>query len=161
VSNKKPKRGGIYIERELFQSDAFLSLNKNAIKVLFAILDSRERESKGQARDKKGRKRKPKFINLNRLIVPYGTIEKKYQIPHGRIAPAFDELLAKGFLKIVYHGGRSKHDKNIYAWSNNFLLWTPKSGPFEVRPKREKHGYQGRATGARKSKGNVVSVRQK
>ena len=48
---KKFKRGGFYWERELYQSDAFLSLNKNAIKVLIAVLDSRKRESKDQAKD--------------------------------------------------------------------------------------------------------------
>ena len=155
---KKYKHGGFYWERELYQSDAFLSLNKNAIKVLIAILDSRQRESKDQAKDKKGRKRKPKFINLDRLIVPYGLIEKIYKVPHGRIPAAFDELLAKGFLKIVYHGGRSKHDTNIYAWSDNYLLWDLKAGPFEVRPKREKHGYQGKAMGARRAKNNIVNL---
>jgi hypothetical protein len=161
MSQKKYKPGGFYWERELYQSDAFLSLNKNAMKVLIAILDSRQRESKDQAKDKKGRQRKPKFINLDRLIVPYGLIEKIYHVPHGRIPPAFDELFAKGFLKIVYHGGRSKHDTNRYAWSDNYLLWTPNTAPFEVRPRREKHGYQGKATGARKGKAKVVNIRQR
>jgi hypothetical protein len=141
---KNYKGGGIFLERDLYQSDAFLSLNKNSIKILIAILDSRIRESKNQAKDKKGRPRKPKFINLDNLMIPYGTIEKKYMVPRGRIPAAIDELMAKGFLKLVHHGGAYKHDKSIYAWSNNYLLWTPSAGPFEVRPKREKHGYQGR-----------------
>jgi len=156
---KKYKHGGFYWERELYQSDAFLSLSKNAIKVLIAILDNRQRESKHQAKDNKGNKHKPKFVNLDRLIVPYGLLEKTYKIPRGRIPAAFDELLAKGFLKIVYHGGRSKHDTNIYAWSDNYRLWIPQAEPFEVRPKREKHGYQGRATGARRAKNSVVHIR--
>jgi hypothetical protein len=147
---KKYTPGGFHWERELYQSSAFLSLSKNAMKVLIAVLDSRQRESKGRAKDKNGRPRKPKFINLDRLIVPYGLLEKTYKIPRGRIPAAFDELLAKGFLKIKYHGGRSKHDTNKYAWSDNYLLWTLEAAAFEVRPKREKHGYQGRAVGARK-----------
>ena len=49
---KKIKHGGFYWERELYQSAAFLSLSKNAMKVLIAILDSRKRESKVQAKDK-------------------------------------------------------------------------------------------------------------
>jgi hypothetical protein len=156
---KKYKQGGFYWERELYQSDAFLSLGKNAMKVVIAVLDSRQRESKDKAKDKKGRPRRPRFTNLNRLIVPYGLIEKTYKVPRGRIPAAFDELLAKGFLKIAYHGGRSKHDTNRYSWSDNYLLWTPDAAPFEVRPKREKHGYQGRALGARKEKANVVNIR--
>ena len=67
IRKAKIKRGGIFIERELFQSDAFLSLGKNAMKVVIALLDNRQRESKTQARDKKGNPRKPKFINLNCL----------------------------------------------------------------------------------------------
>ena len=144
----KIKKGGIFIERELYQSDAFLSLGKNAIKVLFALLDNRQMEPQRKAKDKKGNKRKPKFINLNSLEIPYGTLEKVYKISRSNIPAAIDELLAKGFVKISYHGGAYKHDKSIYAWSDNYLLWTKHTAPFEVRPKREKHGYQGRRLGA-------------
>jgi len=149
---KKYKAGGFYWERELYQSEAFLSLGKNSIKVLIALMDNRQREKPSEAKDKKGRKRKPKFINLDRLEVPYGTLEKVYKINRSSIPSAFDELLAKGFIKISYHGGAYKHDKNRYALTDDFLLWTPNSAPFEARPKREKHGYQGRRIGATKSR---------
>lgn len=148
LMTKKQKSGGIYIPREIYQSNAFLSLGKNAIKALFALLDNRKQEPKGKAKDKKGAKRKPKFINLDSLVIPYGTLEKVYKISRGNIPSAIDELLAKGFIKISYHGGACKHDKSIYAWSDNYLLWTKHSAPFEVRPKRERHGYQGRKLGA-------------
>jgi len=148
MKGKKYKSGGIFIERELYQSDAFLSLGKNAIKVLFALLDNRDREPKGKAKDKKGNKRKLKFINLDRLEIPYGTLEKVYKISRSNIPTAIDELLAKGFIKISYHDRACKHDKSTYAWSNNYLLWTKYTKPFEVRPRRERHGYQGRRLGA-------------
>ena len=145
---KKNIKGGIFIERELYQSDAFLSLGKNAIKVLFAILDNRKREPTNKAKDKKGNKRKPRFINLDSLEIPYGTLEKVYKINRSNIPAAIDELLAKGFIKISYHGGACKHDKSTYAWSDNYLFWTKHTAPFEVRQKRERHGYQGRRLGA-------------
>jgi len=145
---KNQKTGGIFIERELFQSEAFLSLGKNSIKILFALLDNRQREPRKNARDKKNNKRKPKFTNLNSLEIPYGTLEKVYKISRGKIPPAIDELLSKGFIKISYHGGACKHDKSLYALSNNYLLWTKGTAPFEVRPRRERHGYQGRKLGA-------------
>jgi hypothetical protein len=148
----KYKTGGFYWERELYQSEAFLSLNKNAIKLLIALLDSRQREKPSKAKDKKGNKRKFRFINLDRLEMPYGTLEKVYKINRSSIPAAFDELLAKGFIKISYHGGACKHDKNKYAWSDEYLFWTPASAPFEVRTKREKHGYQGRRIGATRVK---------
>lgn len=143
---RKYKPGGIYIERDLYQSEAFLSLGKNAIKILFALLDNRIREP--AARDKKGSKRKPRFINLDRLVIPYGMLEKKYKISRSNIPAAIDELLAKGFIKISYHGGACKHDQSKYALSNNYSFWTPHTEPFEIRPKRERHGYQGRKLGA-------------
>lgn len=146
----KHKKGGIFIERELYQSDAFLSLGKNAYKVLFAILDNRKREPQGKATGKKGNKRKPRFINLDNLEIPYGTLEKVYKMNRSSIPAAIDELLAKGFIKISYHGGACKHDKSKYAWSENHLIWTPHTKPFEVRPKRERHGYQGRKIGVTK-----------
>ena len=147
---KKYKSGGIYWEREVYQSEAFLSLGKNSIKILIALLDNRQREHESQARTKKGNKRKPQFINLDRLEVPYGMLEKVYKINRSSIPKAIDDLLAKGFVKISYHGGCYKHDKNKYAWSDNFLLWKPGVEPFETRPKREKRGYQGRRLGATK-----------
>lgn len=142
--HKKYKPGGFYWERELYQSDAFLSLGKNSIKVLIALLDNRKRENPGTSRSKKGNKRKPQFINLDRLEIPYCALEKIYKINRSSIPRAIDELLAKGFIKISYHGGACKHDKSLYSWSNNFLLWNAGAKPFETRPKREKHGYQGR-----------------
>ena len=142
------KAGGFYWERELYQSDAFLSLGKNSIKVLIALLDNRERELPRNAKDKKGNKRKPRFINLDHLEIPYGVLEKTYKINRSSIPAAIDELLAKGFIKIVHSGGAYQHDKSIYAWSDNFLMWIPGMKPFSVRPKREKHGYQGRRIGA-------------
>jgi hypothetical protein len=101
---KKYKPGGFYWERQLYQSDAFLSLGKNGIKFLIALLDNRQREKPSEAKDRKGNKRKPKFINLDRLEIPYGTLEKVYNMNRSSIPSAIDDLLAKGFIKISYHG---------------------------------------------------------
>ena len=119
---KKYKAGGFYWERELYQSDAFLSLNKNAIKLLIALLDNRQRERPSEAKTRKGYKRKPKFVNLDCLEVPYGTLKKVYKVPERRIPDAIDELLAKGFIRITYRGGAMKHDKSKYALVNDYLL---------------------------------------
>ena len=147
---KKYKPGGFFVERELYQSEAFLSLGKNAIKALIALLDNRQRETQGQARTKKGNKRKPRFINLDRLEIPYNTLEKVYKINRSSIPGAIDQLLTKGFIKISHHGGACKHDKTRYAWSDNYLLWTQQTAPFETRAKRIRRGYQGRRLGVTK-----------
>ncbi len=109
-----------------------------------------------ESKDSKGNKRKPNFINLDCLEIPYGTLEKVYKINRSSIPGAIDELLEKGFIKISYHGGACKHDKSKYAWSDNYLLWRPETAPFEIRPKRARHGYQGRKIGATKESGTKV-----
>jgi hypothetical protein len=152
------KAGGFYWERELYQSEAFLSLNKNSMKVLIALLDSRQREKPSEARTKKGEKRKPKFVNLDCLEVPYGTLEKVYKIPVRRIPDAIDELLAKGFIRITYRGGAIKHDKSKYALVNDYLLWRPESAPFATRPKRERKGYQGRNLRKKNPEADVIEL---
>jgi hypothetical protein len=143
----KTQKGGIYFTRELYLSDAYLSLSKNGMKVLVAILDNRMRETQGKAKDKKGAKRKPKFINLDRLEIPYKTLEKKFKIPCGSIPRAIDDVLAKGFVTISHQGGAYKHDKNLYAWSDNYLFWK-KGTVFAERKKDVKRGFQGKNLGA-------------
>ena len=96
IANKRKNlpKGGFYWERELYQSDAFLSLGKNSMKAVIAFLDIRKRAKNRQGKFKKG-----KFSNLDHLEMPYGTLQKKYKIPRGSIAPAIDELLEKGFIR--------------------------------------------------------------
>ncbi len=147
----KPKHGGIYIERELYLSDAFLSLNKNAVKVLIALLDIRKRESKSQARDKKGARRTPRYTNLNNLEMPYKTLQKKFKIPQQGITKAIDELMGKGFIDIRHHGGMGEHDKTIYALIDDYLRWTP-GMVFKKRERDIRRGYQGKLMGAVKKK---------
>jgi len=139
-------KGGFYWERELYLSDAFLSLGKNSMKVLIAILDSRIR-----AKDNRGKYINNKFSNLDNLKMPYDTLENKWKISRGSIAPAFDALLEKGFLTIKKHGGIYRGDKTIYAWSDNWVIWR-KGMVFEIRAKDVKRGYQGQGLGAAKNK---------
>lgn len=145
---KKIKKGGTFIERELYQSEAFLSLNKNAMKFVIALLDARWLEPMGKAKSRKGKNRQ--FINLNNLEVSYGILEKVYKIPRSSIPRAIDDAMAKGFCGISHHGGAYRHDKSEYKWSDNYLLWRPGAKPFQKRPRRERHGYQGRRLGATK-----------
>jgi len=145
---KKIKKGGIFFERELYQSKAFLSLSKNGMKFVIALLDARKRETQHQAKDKRGRKRKPKFINLHCLELTYGVLEKVYDIPRSCIPRAIDDAMSKGFCKLSHHGGAYRHDKSEYEWSDNYLLWGPTTEPFATRPRDVHKGYQGKRLGA-------------
>jgi len=136
----KNKPGGFYWERELFQSEAFLSLNKNAIKILIAFMDNRKVRKNNS---RKGKRKKYEFTNLNNLKLSYALFEKTYRVSRSNIPKAIDDLCAKGFLKIVYRGGSCQHDASVYALSDNYLLWRPGVKPFETRLKGNRKGYQG------------------
>ena len=138
---KKYKAGGFYWERELYQSDAFLSLTKNAMKILIAFMDNRKRLKNNSP---KGKKKEYVFYNLDNLKLPYALFEKTYKVSRSNIPKALDDLLIKGFLKIVYRGGCCQHDGSRYALSDNYLLWRQGIKPFEIRHRRNRKGYQGR-----------------
>ena len=147
---KKPiKKGGFFWDRQLYQSPAFLNLHKNAIVMLIALMDARKREFSSQAKDKKGNRRKPEFVNLGRLEMPYTTLQKVYNMNQQGIVHAINKLLANGFIKISHYGGLGKHDMTRYALINDYLKWEPGT-VFRKRDRDVRMGYQGRCLGATK-----------
>lgn len=156
--DKNRPKGGFYWERKIYQSEAFLTLKKNSMKVLIALLDNRQRQPISKARDKKGNRRKPIFINLDRLEIPYVILEKVYLISRSNIPSAIDQLLARGFITIAHHGGTYRHDKSKYAWSENWMLWK-KGMIFSERLKDQvKRGYRNRRIGVTTNQKSKTSV---
>ena len=149
MKSRPTKKGGFYWERDLYQSKAFLDLHKNAMIMLIALMDARKREYPSQAKDKKGRKRKPEFINLDRLEMPYTTLKKKYGMNQAGIVRSVDKLLANGFIEIKQYGGLGKHDVTKYALVEDYLEWEPGT-VFRKRTRDVRMGYQGRRLGATK-----------
>jgi hypothetical protein len=105
------------------------------------------------------------FTNTQKLTMPYIELEnifnkgkrnqfdvlkKKDGISSARIKRGIEELLAKGFIKIVHQGGAYKQDKSIYALSENWRIWH-KGAVFEERP------IDKRTRGYRKPKLKVTS----
>jgi hypothetical protein len=131
----KPKhigRGkGTFVERELFESPAFIALRGVAPQMLIYILGKREfpKTSKGRI-----------CINDKELKLSYIELEK-LAITQPRATRGFDELLAKGFIRIEHHGGGCQKDQNIYSLSNQYLLWK-KGKVFSARPNVLKKGFQ-------------------
>ena len=134
------KHGGFYWERRLYQSEAFLSLSKNAIKVIIALLDSRVKGKSGSC--KNGDKPAHVFTNLNNMILPYGLLEKTYKISRSKIPDALDQVLERGFITIKHQGGMFDHDKSIYAWSDKWQMWKPGVVFFERKQDAVKRGFQ-------------------
>ncbi|MDA3896311.1 MAG: hypothetical protein PF482_09205 [Desulfobacteraceae bacterium] len=141
-------KGGFFITREMYLSETYLSLNKNAFILLNAFLDARKRDMKNNSKKKNSGRKMPEFINLDSIEMPYDTLVKKYHINRSSIPRAMDELMAKGFIRLSYHGGDCKHDKNRYALLDEYLIWRPGMKPFYTRPKKNKKGYQGKRLGA-------------
>ena len=146
---KKYKEPGIFLTRELYTSKAFLSLKAGSIKILLILYGKRIPEKNSQAKGKKGDKRKRGFVNDDSLYLTYLHLEKDHKIPRKTIARAFDELLEKGFITLVYQGGTYHHDKNRYAVSENYLIWQP-GMIFQVRPKDKlQRGYRNQENNSR------------
>jgi hypothetical protein len=151
--------GGFYWERSVYQSEAFLSLGKNAMKFLIALFDVRIFEKRSKAKDRKGVERKPICINKDKLEMPYLTLQKKYKMNQQGIVRAKDVLLEKGFIKVTHEGGLGEHDKATYALVDDYLKWKPGMKPIRSRNRDVRRGYQGKDLGAVKSKTRSQNLR--
>jgi hypothetical protein len=104
-SDPEKQSEGIYFERDLYLSPAFLSLGKNSIKVLIAFLDAAQGNGSGE------------------LSIPYNVLEEVYKIPRSGISRAIGELQQKKILKLVHQGGIGQGDRNRYSLSEDYILW--------------------------------------
>ena len=111
---------GTWIEREMFESKAFLSLKGFAPQLLILILAKRQFITHGRP----GRQKKV-CTNCDRINITYTEFKNKYGITQPRMTRAIDQLLEKGFLSIVYSGGTYRQDKAIYSLSTNWVIWQP------------------------------------
>lgn len=120
---------GTYIEADILESQAYLSLSGIAPQVLFLFLLKRQFEKVG---GKKNGKQKKTCVNPNSLSLTYIEAKEKYGITQPRLTRAIDDLLAKGFLTSIRQGGAYQQDKSIYGLSDKWQLWRP-STVFEIR----------------------------
>ena len=129
---KKPSHktsGGTFVEKELFESKAFIALKGVAPQVLIIFLGKRWFEKVGR----KGKEQR--FCrNCSELVFTYIEAEKKFEITKSRFSRAIGNLLAKGFITIKHAGGSYQQDKTVYALSDKWISW--RSGI--VIEKREK-----------------------
>jgi len=144
-SGNEPE-GGIYIERKVFYSAAYQALSKNARMILLAMLDARQINPAYKKAVKKGF-RADRYLDLDKIKMPYTKLKEKYGIPTGSIPRAIDELLAIGFIEIKHAGGAGEHDQTVYALLDDYLAWT-KGKVFRLRQRDLKRGFQGKGLGA-------------
>lgn len=135
-NKKRIGRGkGTFVERDLFESDAFWALSGAASQMLIYFLGKREFRRTG----KKDSKRL--CVNTNNLTLSYIEL-KKLGVTQPRATRGFDALLAKGFIEIAHAGGGCQGDESVYALSNKWMFWK-KGAIFSKRPNVVKRGFQG------------------
>jgi len=122
---------GTFVERDLFESPAFIALSGVAPQMLIYLLGKR---------DFKQTKNSRICVNADELKLSYIELEK-LGITQPRATRGFNELLAKGFIRIKHHGGGCQKDQSIYSLSNQYLLWK-KGVVFSTRPEVLKKGFQ-------------------
>lgn len=140
------KKGGIYFERKVYQSDAYKALSKNARMVLLAILDARQTNPDYKPNTDKGH-RSHRFVDLDKITMPYVKLREIYGVPTPSIPRAIDDLLAKGFIEIKHAGGAGEHDMSVYALIDDYVDWEIGTVTRQ-RKKDARRGFQGKRLGA-------------
>jgi len=120
---------GTWFEREMFESKAYIDLKGFAPQALTLFLAKRQFTKHGR-----NGKEKRVCVNCDQLVFTYLEAEKKYGVSKPRFSRALTELLAKGFITLVSHGGTYKQDKSLYGLSDKWMLWQPGT-IFETREK--------------------------
>ena len=136
---KKKLPGKIWIDREMFQSKAFIELKGFAPQLLVLVLGKRQYE-------KVGRRGKERWIltNGDKINITYTEFSNKKKfggkkgITQPRLTRAIDQLLEKGFISIILPGGTYRHEKAVYALSDSWLIWQP-GMVFETRQRDSLH----------------------
>jgi hypothetical protein len=147
MAKRKKLPTGTWVERELFNSEAFWNLRGKAPQLLIRFLGKRKQAPQ---KDHKGNK-KVDWVNLQSLTMTYKELENMFYDPaldehfgltQPTITRAIDELLAKGFIEVVNPGGAYQQDKAVYALSKKWTWWKP--GMVQSRRKRDvRRGFQG------------------
>jgi len=110
--------GGIFIERELYQSKAFNHLTGFSPQLLFHFLDKRYFK-----RIKQGKKKKYVCTNPDNIRLSYAELKRRFGITQPRVTRGIDQLLAHGFIAMVKQGGTGEGDYNVYSMSDNWCIW--------------------------------------
>ena len=132
---KGPKFAQIPVKMGM--SQAWLTLNSPGHKVMTYVLFKVWIENIGT-------KAKPNFVctNKNEIQILYGDLtEAPYNMPRKSITRGIDELLSRGFIKVIEQGGSKKGHASIYGISEDYLKWSPGDQPVSVRRPYRKRGF--------------------
>jgi hypothetical protein len=143
---KKKRKGkfkpGTWLDREMYMSRAYLSLGGFAPQLLCLFLGKRDFD------------RDCNCLNKDSITMTYAELENIFNhgeqnkglpkdgVTRPRIIRSFEQLMARGFIRIVHRGGTYKQDKSIYALTDEWKRWQ-KGMVFFKREKDTRHrGYR-------------------
>jgi hypothetical protein len=116
------KSRGTYLDSELMDSRAFVSLGPAAHKVYLGL---RRRWIVRPKRRKQGIQQY-QGINDRELIYTYIEIQKEWEIKSkSTVVKAIDELVDKGLIDIVRQGAGTFRQTSIYGLSDRWQKWHP------------------------------------
>jgi hypothetical protein len=128
----KKKRGkfksGTWLTREMCLSWAYLSLRGFSTQLLSLFLLKRDFNKKHEC------------LNCERITMTYVELEA-LGISKPRITRSRDDLMAKGFIRIVHQGGAYQEDKNIYALTEDWRWWQSGQVIYERPKDTRQRGY--------------------
>ncbi len=165
MGKKKSSNGygrGTFVDTAMFLSSAWINLgvkktsptvSVQSVKVLMMFLGKRQF---GNVKDRKGDIVKTRTDD-NRFNMPYTELEA-HGISKWAAVRCFDELLAKGFIKVVNPGGAYRKDQAVYALTDEWRHWKVGDPPVRTRQKDAvKRGYQSKNV----KLDNVISISEK
>ena len=127
MKRKLPRTRGIYIERDILESDAYWDLTGAAPQVYMVFRMKRVFSDKGF-----GKNKARIVVNNGEIIYTFVEAWKKHSIPKSTFLRARDQLIKVGLIEIAEDGGC--HHTTKYAISNNWRNYPeqtferPKSG---------------------------------
>ena len=100
MAKNTSRSGGVFLERNLLESEAFNSLRTGTAYRVFLIFYRKRQMAK------LGRKGKGNWVitNNGEITFSYAEAERKYGISYGAFRNAIDELMKRGFLDIEESG---------------------------------------------------------
>ena len=147
---KRKQPPGTWVLREMIKSAAFLGLIRKAPHALLVFLSKRQFQLVGR-----NGKKSYRTVNGEDITFSYLEAEEKYGISKKQFSNAIDQLLERGFIKIVHLGGRCRTDQTVYGLSEEWRTWTP-GQVCETRPVSETRGWRKKKKNATR-KGSLKS----
>ena len=127
------KSKAMYLDRDVFHSEAWMKLTATAIRVYLLFLD-RRRMMPIQG----GRRRGKQFeiANNGEIAFTYDEAKEDYGISSSTFCSALDRLVETGFIDITYHGSGLRGDNSTYAITERWRLYGTDKFVRKNRPKR-------------------------